>query len=219
MGFQSRLVRSAARFSVFMLLLGSVASTSGCTFLHDRLKDTVDVFGVKVVGGAGSKIGIGFGSAKTGLNFGYYRFTKFGFQGRAMGVVEETGLEILAPADHSLEAVWGNKELFDMVAEYQEIDGYPSRAALFDTELTYPSRRYHVPDGFHLGDAAPGFFWPSFPFLLGLGDIQFTFVPLFVGLEVNFSLYQLADWFLGWFYVDIAKDDTRNYKPVGPREE
>lgn len=206
---------------VCALFCALAAGTTGCTFTRDRLKDTVDVFGFKVLGGPGSKIGIGIGAAKTGLNFGYYRFEKFGFQGRAMGVTEETGLEIGAPADHHLEAVWGNRELFDMVAEFQAIDGYASRAALFDYELTYPRRKYHTPDGFHLGDVDTLGPWVSFfpTGVLGLGDIQMTFAPAFFGLEVNFSIYQLVDWFLGWFYIDIAKDDARNYTPVGPTEE
>ena len=59
----------------------------------------------------------------------------------------------------------------------------------------------------------------SFPNpFLRLGDIQLTFAPLFGGFEVNWSFYQLADWILGWFYIDIAKDDSRNYTPVGPTE-
>jgi hypothetical protein len=200
----------------------AIAASSGCTYVHDRLKDAVDIFGVKIVAGPGAKFGMGFGSAKTGFMFGYYRFEKFGFQGRAMGAMEETGLEFFAPADHHLEAIWGNKELFDMVAEFQAIDGYPSRAALFDEELTYPRRRYHVPDGFHLGDAAPGVFYPPFVLVptgaLGLGDFQFT-AALFFGFEFNISFYQLADFIAGFFYIDIAKDDTRNYTPVGPHEE
>jgi hypothetical protein len=205
-----RRILLVAALSVF------VAANVGCTFAKDRLKDTVDIFGFKVVGGPGSKVGIGFGAAHTGFNFGYYRFEKFGFQGRAMGVSEETGIEFIAPADHHLEAVWGNRELFDMVAEYQKVDGYASRAALFDDELTYPRRRYLTPDGFHITDAAPGSF-PN-PFLQ-LGDMQLTFAPLFFGFEFNFSFYQVADWFLGWFYIDICKDDSRNYTPVGPTQE
>lgn len=218
-GARSGLMRAGAALGILAL----VTLGSGCTFLHDRAKDAVDIIGFKILGGPGSKIGIGFGAAKTGFNFGYYRFEKFGMQGRAMGVTEETGFEIFAPADHSLVAVWGNKELFDMVEEFKQVDGYPSRAALFDTELTYPRRRYHVPDGFHLGDASPGFFYPPGIFtpsgLLGLGDLQLTFAPLFFGVEFNFSIYQLADFFLGFFYIDIAKDDTRNYEPIGPRED
>lgn len=214
--------QAVARCALAVVIAGSLTCSAGCSYLHDRLKDTVDIMGFKLVGGPGVKIGVGFGSAKTGFNVGYYRFEKFGFQGRAMGVVEETGLELLAPADHSLEAVWGNKELFDMVEEFKAIDGYPSRAALFDAELTYPRRRFHVPDGFHLNDAAPGVFLLDAPFfptgLLGLGDIQVT-AALFAGVEVNFSFYQLADWFTSWFYIDIAKDDQRNYEPVGPRED
>jgi hypothetical protein len=203
-----------------LLLVVAIAmlacSNLGCTFAKDRLKDTVDILGFKLVGGPGGKLGVGFGAAKTGFNFGWYRFEKFGFQGRAMGVTEETGIEFIAPADHHIEAVWGNRELFDMVKEYQTVDGYASRAALFDTELTYPRRKYHTPDGFHITDAAPVFFPTGF---LGLGDMQFTFAPLFGGFELNFSFYQLADWFLGWFYIDIAKDDSRNYTPVGPTED
>jgi hypothetical protein len=192
--------------------------SSGCTFAHDRFKDAVDVIGFKVLAGPGVKFGMGFGAAKTGMNFGYYRFEKFGFQGRAAGVWEETGTEFMAPADHRLEAVWGNKELFDMVAEFQEIDGASSRAGLLDIELTYPRRRFHVPDGLHLGDT--GVFYPAglHPGFLGMGDFQFT-AALFAGFEFNFSLYQLADFFLGWLYIDVAKDDTRNYTPVGPTEE
>lgn len=219
-------IRFVARGAVLAVLASTISLSTGCIapqYIHDRLKDTVDVVGLKILAGPGSKVGIGFGAAKTGLNFGYYRFEKFGFQGRAMGVSEETGFEIFAPADHSLEAVWGNKELFDMVAEFNKVDGYASREALFDAEFTYPRRRYHVPDGFHMGDAAPGLFFPPAPFmptgLMGLGDIQITFAPLFAGVEVNFSFYQLADWFLGWFYIDLAKDDARNYEPVGPRED
>ncbi|RME71268.1 MAG: hypothetical protein D6776_10525 [Planctomycetota bacterium] len=199
-------------------LLAVSALGSGCTYAHDRVKDAVDVIGFKVLAGPGFKVGAGFGAAKTGLNFGYYRFEKFGFQGRAAGVWEETGTELLAPADHRLEAVWGNKELFDMVAEFQQVDGTASRAGLFDTELTYPRHRYHVPDGLHLGDT--GLFFPAGiqPGFLGLGDIQLT-AAFFVGFEFNFSMYQLVDFVLGWFYIDIAKDDTRNYTPVGPTEE
>ncbi|MFC1706284.1 hypothetical protein ACFL59_05585 [Planctomycetota bacterium] len=209
-----RIVRTVARVALAGTLLCALTATSGCIYMHDRLKDTVDIVGAKVLAGPGSKVGIGVGAAKTGLNLGYYRFEKFGFQGRAMGVVEETGLEILAPADHSIEAVWGNRELFDMVQEYKKIDGAKSRASLFDTELTYPRRRFHVPDGFHLADPTP--FGVT---ALSLGDVQFTFAPLFVGFELNFSLYQLVDWALGWFYIDIAKDDNRNYKPLGPPED
>ncbi len=215
------LIRNAARGAVAVVLLSGLFTTSGCTYMHDRLKDTVDIFGFKLIGGPGAKIGMGFGSAKTGLNFGYYRFQKFGFQGRAMGVWEETGFEFFAPADHSLEAVWGNRELFDMVEEFREIDGYASRETLFDQEFTYPERRYHVPDGFHLGDMSPGIgmFWPDvFGPVMGLGDMQLTFA-VFLGGEVNFSFYQLLDFFGGWFYIDIAKDDTRNYTPIGPRED
>ena len=210
-----------------MLLVAAIvafaAAGSGCTFSQDRLKDLIDVGGFKFLGGPGSKVGIGFGAAKTGFSFGYYRFEKVGFQGRAMGVSEETGLEFIAPADHHLEAVWGNRELFDMVAEFQAIDGYASRAALFDYELTYPRRRYHTPDGFHLTDIAGGpltlplVFFPSG--FLGLGDFQFTFAPLFFGVEFNLSIYQLFDFLAGFFYIDIAKDDARNYTPVGPHEE
>lgn len=204
------------RILLVAALCAFAAANAGCQYAHDRLKDSVDVFGFKLVGGPGSKVGIGFGAAKTGFNFGYYRFEKFGFQGRAMGVTEETGIEFIAPADHHLEAVWGNRELFDMVAEFQAIDGYASRAALFDYELTYPRRKFHTADGFHIADAAP----LSFPNLfLQLGDIQMTFVPLFFGVEINLSFYQLADWFTSWFYIDIAKDDARNYTPVGPSED
>ncbi|GIW72846.1 MAG: hypothetical protein KatS3mg102_2388 [Planctomycetota bacterium] len=206
------------------LLLAAAASAclplaSGCTFAHDRIKDAVDIVGFKLVAGPGTKVGLGFGAAKTGMMLGYYRFQKFGFQGRAMGVWEETGTELFAPADHRLEAVWGNKELFDMVAEFQLVDGTSSRAALFDLELTYPRRRYHVPDGLHIGDI--GAFHPVFmhPGLLGLGDVQITVVPLFLGFELNLSLYQLADFVAGWVGIDIARDDTRNYTPVGPTEE
>ncbi len=203
------------RILLVLALCACAAASAGCQFASDRLKDTVDIFGFKVLGGPGSKVGIGFGAAKTGFNIGYYRFEKFGFQGRAMGVTEETGIEFIAPADHHLEAIWGNRELFDMVAEFQTVDGYASRASLFDYELTYPRRRYHTPDGFHIADAAP-FSFPN-PFLQ-FGDVQFTFAPLFCGIEFNLSFFQFADFLLGWFYIDIAKDDLRNYKPVGPTE-
>jgi hypothetical protein len=208
---------------VLAALALSLATANGCTYARDRLKDTVDIAGFKILGGPGSKVGLGFGSAKTGFNFGYYRFEKFGFQGRAMGVWEETGIELLAPADHRLEAVWGNKEIFDQVAEFQLLDGITPRSALFDKDLTYPRYRFNTVDGFHLSDAAPGVFYPPTVLiptgLLGLGDVQFTFAPAFVGFELNLSFYQLADWFLGWFYIDIAKDDHRNYTPIGPRND
>jgi hypothetical protein len=202
-------------------VLGTLAKITGSTYLHDRFKDCMDVDGFKLVAGPGSKVGIGFGPAKTGLNFGYYRFEKFGWQGRAAGAFEETGLEILAPVDHQLTAIWGNREIFDMVEEFRRIDGVESRAALFDQELTYPRPRYHTPGGFHVSDMGleypPAVLIPTG--LLGAGDIQVTLVPLFLGIEFNFSLYQLADYLAGWFYIDIAKDDTRNYTPVGPRED
>jgi len=212
------------RAIVLVALAALLATANGCTYARDRLKDTVDILGVKIVGGPGSKMGVGFGSAKTGLNFGYYRFEKFGFQGRAMGVWEETGTELLAPADHRLEAVWDNKEIFDQVAEFQALDGITPRSALFDKDLTYPRYKFNTVDGFHLSDAWPGAHLPGSVVLvpsgiLGLGDIQVTIAPLFAGIEVNFSIYQLADWFTSWFYIDIAKDDTRNYTPQGPRND
>jgi hypothetical protein len=198
----------------------ALAAGPGCTYFHDRFKDFIDIGGFKVVGGPGVKFGIGFGAAKTGFMFGYYRFEKFGFQGRAGGVFEETGLEMFAPVDHHLEAVWGNKELFDMVAEFQRLDGVTPRAALFDDELTYPRTRFATPDGFHVSDIGleypPSVLLPTG--MLGLGDIQIT-AAFFMGVEFNFSFYQLADFILGWFYIDIAKDDTRNYTPIGPREK
>ncbi len=197
-------------------ILGVAAKVTGSTYLHDRFKDSLDRGGFKIVAGPGSKVGLGFGAAKTGFSFGYYRFEKFGWQGRAMGAWEETGIEFIAPADHELRAIWGNREIFDMVEEFRRIDGVASRAALFDEELTYPRPRYHAADGFHITDAAPVFFPTG---LMGLGDIQLTFAPLFVGVELNFSLWQEIDFWLGWFYIDIAKDDTRNYTPVGPRED
>jgi hypothetical protein len=211
------------RILLLAAIMAFAAAGSGCTFAQDRLKDLVDVGGLKFVGGPGSKVGIGFGAAKTGFTIGYYRFEKFGFQGRAMGVTEETGLEFLAPADHHLEAVWGNRELFDMVAEFQAIDGYASRAALFDYELTYPRRRFHTPDGFHLTDIdavpfdLPLVFFPTG--LLGLGDMQLTFAPLFFGVELNLRIYHLFDYLAGCLYIDNPKDDARNYTPVGPHEE
>src|SRR5438270_12114051 len=120
------------RILLVAALCAFAAANVGCTFAKDRLKDTVDIFGFKIVGGLGSKVWIGFGGAHTGFNFGYYRFEKFGWQGRAMGMTEETGIEFIAPADHHLEAVWDNRELFDMLAEYQKIDGYASRAGPSD---------------------------------------------------------------------------------------
>ena len=33
---------------------------------------------------------------------------------------------------------------------------------------------------------------------------------IFVGLEIDFSFWQLIDFFLGWFHIDIAKDDQWN---------
>ncbi len=103
-----------------------------------------------------------------------------------------------------------------MIAEYQRVDGTVPRAALFDQDFQYPQYKFHVPDGFHMGDIDP-----VSPFPLGLttlGDFQFT-AAIFFGVEFNFSLYQLADFLTGWFGFDIAKDDTRNYKPVGPPQE
>ncbi len=198
-------------------LLAVTAGTSGCaTYALDRLKDTADIFGFKFLAGPGVKFGVGVGATKTGFNFGYYRFDKYGFQGRAAGHLEETGLEFLMPADHHLEAVWGNKELFDMVEEFQRLDGIMARGALFDFELTYPRRRFHTTEGLHMSDAWPGFTY--FPVLLSFGDIQFTAALVF-GVEFNLSFYQFADWLVGWFTLDIAKDDARHYTPIGPRED
>jgi hypothetical protein len=205
-----------SKLFVAAALLALCASTGCATYAHDRLKDAVDIVGFKFLAGPGFKLGIGVGAAKTGLNFGYYRFEKVGFQGRAMGIFEETGTEFLAPIDHHLDAVWGNKELFDMVAEFQRIDGVTPRAALFDDALTYPQPRFHTTDGLLIGDIDPIALFPLG--LTSLGDFQFT-AAAFLGVEFNFSFFQFADFIAGWFGLDPAKDDTRNYTPVGPKEQ
>jgi hypothetical protein len=210
--------RAALGTGMLVLLFG----LAGCVnTAKDVGLDFVDIFGLKIVAGKGSKIGIstdilisskahdldsapynpmvkGFDTVYTGLNFGYYDYRKYGWKGRAFGIWQERGWEFLFPLDHDITPVDGNVYLFDSVYDYRDRDVYIPSGRSFEHMMSYPKSRFHH--------------W---------GDIQVTAVPLFFGLELNLSPHEMADFMLGLLsfgHIDIADDDSRNYTPIGRRE-
>lgn len=184
---------------------------AGCTspgsYAQDRVLDFIDIFGVKVVAGKGTKVGAEIGNSykytayddffggpvASGLRrhifppnpiIGYYDFEKYGFQSRAAGVWRDKGIDILGPIDRKMRVVAGNDYLYESVDEFNE--GFKNAPETVPVPLDYPQPKYHYVGDVHLYAAA------------------------FLGLEVDFSGYQLADFILGWFHVDIVKDDAWN---------
>jgi len=172
--------------------------------MQDRVLDFIDVVGVKFLAGKGFKFGMEIGNSFLsteyedfflgGLRrhilppnfvFGYYDFEKYGFQSRAAGVWRDKGFDILGPIDRKLRVVAGNDYLFESVDEFNEwYRRAPVRAN--SVPIDYRQPRYHYISDVHLVAA------------------------FFVGLEVDFSVWQLIDFVLGWFHVDIVKDDAWN---------
>ena len=193
-----------------LVMCGLALAMGGCSFMQDRVLDFVDVWGMKFVAGKGFKFGIELGNSYmstqyedffasplpliSGLRrhilppnpvFGYYDFEKYGFQSRAAGVWRDKGVDFLGPVDRKLRVVAGNDYLFESVDEFNE--GYrraPDRANT--VPLDYPQPRYHY-----------------------ISDIHFA-AAFIVGIEFDMSMWQLFDFFLGWFHIDIVKDDQWN---------
>ncbi|MCW8139616.1 MAG: hypothetical protein KIT58_12025 [Planctomycetota bacterium] len=189
---------------------GLALMMGGCTFMEDRVLDFVDIFGLKFVAGKGMKFGIELGNSYmateyedfffsplpmiTGLRrhllppnfiFGYYDFEKYGFQSRAAGIWRDKGVDLLGPIDRKLRVVAGNDYLFESVDEFNEwYRRAPERANT--VPLDYRQPRYHYITDIH---------------------ISMAFI---IGFELDFSPWQLVDFFLGWFHIDIVKDDQWN---------
>ena len=78
----------------------------------------------------------------------------------------------------------GNDYLFESVDEFNE--GFQKAPETIPVPLDFPQPKYHY-----------------------VGDLHF-YAAAFIGFEFDFSFYQLADFLLGWFHIDIVKDDTWN---------
>ncbi len=181
-----------------------VLMLSGCSFMQDRVLDFVDIFGFKFLAGKGMKVGLEIGNSYLGteysdfmllglrrhilppnLVFGYYDFEKYGFQSRAAGVWRDKGVDLLGPVDRKLRVVAGNDYLFESVDEFNEwFRRAPDRANT--VPLDYRQPRYHA-----------------------ISDITMT-MAIVIGVEVYMSPWQFMDFILGWFHIDIVKDDAWN---------
>lgn len=200
--------------ALLALTLGGCTSTPGrssvSSYFQDRVLDFIDIFGIKFVAGKGMKIGMEFGNSYMSAEYedfflspipglfgvrrhllppnpilGYYDFEKFGFQSRAAGIWRDKGFDILGPVDRKLRVVAGNDYLFESVDEFNEwYRRAPDRANTVPIDYRQP--RYHYITDVHIVAA------------------------FIVGLEVDFSPWQLVDFFLGWFHIDIVKDDAWN---------
>ena len=199
---------------VFTGALGGCSSTPGRSsvknYFWDRVLDFVDIAGVKFVAGKGMKFGIELGNSYmgtqyedffaapiplvTGLRrhllppnpiFGYYDFEKYGWEGRAAGVWRDKGMDFLGPIDRKMRVVAGNDYLFESVDEFNEwYRRAPSRANTVPIEYRQP--RYHYVTDLHMTAA------------------------FMVGIEIDVSPWQFMDFILGWFHIDIVKDDAWN---------
>ena len=187
-------------------LLGGCQSVS--SYFQDRVLDFVDIWGFKVVAGKGLKFGIELGNGFTATQyedffmspllipgirrhilppnpvFGYYDFEKFGFQERAAGIWRDKGIDIFGPVDRRLRAVAGNDYLYESVDEFNE--WYRKTPERSHVPLDFPQPKYHE-----------------------VWDIHF-YMAAFFGFEFDLSPWQFADFILGWFHIDICKDDAWN---------
>lgn len=199
-------MRKVSSFVAAAMVLG----LGGCSFMEDRVLDFVDIFGWKFVAGKGTKFGFELGNSYlateyedffmsplpliTGLRrhllppnpiLGYYDFEKYGFQSRAAGVWRDKGVDFLGPVDRKLRVVAGNDYLFESVDEFNEwYRRAPDRANT--VPLDYRQPRYHY-----------------------ISDIHF-YAAFIIGIEIDFSTWQLFDFIFGWFHIDIVKDDQWN---------
>jgi hypothetical protein len=185
-------------------------ATGGCqsvsSYLQDRVLDFVDIWGFKICAGKGIKVGAEIGNSflatdyedfmMAGLRrhilppnpvFGYYDFEEFGFQGRAAGIWRDKGIDLFGPVDRKLRAVAGNDYLYESVDEFNE--WYRKTPERSHVPLDYRQPKYHYITDIHI-------FLPI--------------VPLITVLEFDFSPWQFADFILGWFHIDICKDDAWN---------
>lgn len=211
-------MRKKACFFVASVLLvtsiGGCSSTPGrssvSSYFQDRVLDFVDIFGIKFLAGKGIKAGIEIGNSymsteyedfflsplplisglrrhilPPNLIFGYYDFEKFGFQSRAAGIWRDKGVDFLGPVDRKLRVVAGNDYLFESVDEFNE--WYRRAPEREDTvPLDYRQPRYHYVTDLHMTAA------------------------FMVGIEIDVSPWQFMDFILGWFHIDIVKDDQWN---------
>jgi hypothetical protein len=187
------------------MFMGGCASPG--SYAQDRVLDFIDIFGLKLLAGKGVKIGAELGNSYKytayddffggpivgGLRrhitppnpiIGYYDFEEYGFQGRAAGVWRDKGIDLLGPIDRKLRAVAGNDYLYESVDEFNE--GFKNAPETVPVPLDYPQPKYHYTGDIHLYAAS------------------------FIGAQIDFSSYQLADFVLGWFHIDIVKDDSWN---------
>lgn len=208
-----------ARKAGCLVVLGLLSMT-GCTstpgrssvssYLQDRVLDFVDIFGFKFLAGKGLKFGIEIGNSHLGteyedffasplplitglrrhilppnLIFGYYDFEKYGWQGRAAGIWRDKGFDFLGPVDRKLRVVGGNDYLFENVDEFNVwYRRAPERANT--VPLDYRQPRYHY-----------------------ISDVHFA-AAFIIGIEGYVSPWQMVDFLLGWFHIDIVKDDAWN---------
>ncbi len=197
-----------AASAALLLTVGGCSSTPGrssvSSYLQDRVLDFLDIGGVKFLAGKGFKFGLEWGYSHLsteyedlflgGLRrhilppnfvFGYYDFEKYGWHGRAAGIWRDKGFDILGPIDRKLRVVAGNDYLFESVDEFNEsYRRAPIRAN--SVPIDYRQPRYHYISDFHMTMA------------------------FFVGIEVDLSIWQFIDFWLGWFHIDIVKDDAWN---------
>lgn len=213
---------------VLLLGIAGCSSTPGRSsigsYFQDRVLDFIDIFGIKFLAGKGFKVGIEFGNSFHSTEYedffaspipgilglrrhllppnpilGYYDFEKYGFQSRAAGIWRDKGFDILGPIDRKLRVVAGNDYLFESVDEFNEwYRRAPQRANTVPIDYRQP--RYHY-----------------------VTDIHMT-MAFIVGIEIDFSPWQLIDFFLGWFHIDIVKDDAWNrtydeFEDVQPKPE
>ncbi len=202
--------RRGVRAIVAAFLLASTLST-GCqspgSYFQDRVLDFVDIWGWKFVAGKGVKLGmeIGYSNMSTeyddffaapivsglrrhilppNLIFGWYDFEKYGFQSRAAGVWRDKGIDLLGPVDRKIRAVAGNDYLYESVDEFN--DNWRRTPERANVVIDYRQPKYHY-----------------------VSDIHVVAAFLF-GFEMDMSIWQFADFFLGWFHIDICKDDAWN---------
>jgi len=184
-----------------------VGCQSPGSYFEDRALDFVDIWGMKLCVGKGFKFGMEIGNSFLSTEYenffeagivrnillanpviGYYDFEEYGFQGRACGIWREKGIDLFGPVDRKLRAVAGNDYIFESVDEWNEwYRKSPDRSTV---PLDFRQPKYHYITDIHL--------WLPLP------------IPLVTETEIDFSPWQLADFILGWFHIDICKDDSWN---------
>lgn len=196
---------------LLVAFLFATSLTTGCStvgsYFQDRVLDFVDIWGFKIVAGKGIKFGaeLGYGNMSTeyddffaspivsglrrhilppNLVFGWYDFEKFGFQSRAAGIWRDKGVDILGPVDKKLRAVAGNDYLYESVDEFN--DNWRKTPERANVVVDYRQPKYHY-----------------------ISDLHLTMAFIF-GFEVDLSMWQFMDFILGWFHIDIVKDDAWN---------